>query len=144
MVAHEPVLVAEVLAIVRERAGSELQPTLVRIDSGTVQRTPKLVARAGHDEAKRRKGSKVHIAVDTLGHLLALKVTAASEGGRKQLAVLAKEVQRGTGHTAGLACVDKATTVPTPPKLPHSTVSGRRLSNTPSPNVALCCCRADG
>ncbi len=30
---------------------------------------------AGYDGAKRRKGSKVHIAVGTLGHLIALTVT---------------------------------------------------------------------
>lgn len=39
-------------------------------------------ARAGYDGAKRRKGSKAHIAVDTLGQLLALYVTAASEQDR--------------------------------------------------------------
>jgi len=41
------------------------------------------------DGAKRCRGSKVHIAVDTLGHLLALKVTAADEGDRAQVAELA-------------------------------------------------------
>ena len=33
----------------------------------------------GYDGAKKKNGSKVHIAVDTLGNLLALKVTAANE-----------------------------------------------------------------
>ena len=41
--------------------------------------TPESGARAGDDGHKRKKGSKVHIAVDTLGHLLALKVTSANE-----------------------------------------------------------------
>ena len=74
------------------------------IDSRTLQSTPESGARAG---AKRRKGLKVHIAVDTLGHLLALKVTAASAGDREQVAALAEEVQQMTGSTVELAYVDQ-------------------------------------
>ncbi len=40
---------------------------------------PESGERAGDDGDQRKKGSKVHIAVDTLGHLLALKVTLANE-----------------------------------------------------------------
>ena len=43
--------------------------TLIRLDSRTMQSTPESGARAGYDGAKRRKGAKVHAAVDTLGHL---------------------------------------------------------------------------
>jgi DNA-binding LacI/PurR family transcriptional regulator len=50
-----------------------------------LQSTPESGARAGYDGAKRRKGSKVHIAIDTLGHLLALKVTAADQGDRAKI-----------------------------------------------------------
>jgi len=35
--------------------------------------------RGGYDRAKKRKGSKLQAAVDTLGHLLAVKVTGANE-----------------------------------------------------------------
>ena len=66
-------LVADVQLILREWAGKKGQPTAVCLDSRTLQSTPESGARAGYDGAKRRKGSKVHIAVDTLGHLLALK-----------------------------------------------------------------------
>jgi len=38
---------------------------------------------------RRRKGSKVHAAVDTLGYLLALAVTPASDDERTQVATLA-------------------------------------------------------
>jgi Transposase DDE domain len=69
------------------------------IDSRTLQSTPESGARAGYDGAKRRKGSKVHIAVDTLGHLLALTVTPADQGDREQVAALAEEVQQVTGGT---------------------------------------------
>ena len=62
--------------------------------------------------AKRRKGSKVHIAVDTLGHLLALKVTAADQGDREQVAALAEQIQEVTGSTVELAYVDQGNTGP--------------------------------
>ena len=49
--------------------------------------------RAGWDGHKRVKGSKIHIAVDGLGHLMAVVVTAASENERRQVEGLAKRVQ---------------------------------------------------
>ena len=67
-------------------------------------------ARAGFDGAKKRKGSKVHMAVDTLGHLLALKVTPANEQDRAQVEALAKEVQAVTGSNVQLAYVDQGYT----------------------------------
>jgi Transposase DDE domain len=66
-------LVADVQSFLRELGGRQGQPSTILIDSRTLQSTPESGARAGYDGAKRRKGSKVHIAVDTLGHLLALK-----------------------------------------------------------------------
>ena len=48
-------------------------------DSRTLQSTPESGARSAYDGYQRRKGSKVHVAVDPLGHLLALKVTPANE-----------------------------------------------------------------
>ena len=59
--------------------------------------------RAGYDGAKRRKGSKVHLAVDTLGHLLALHVTPANEQDRAQVGELAAAVPEVTGGTVELA-----------------------------------------
>ena len=84
------------------------------LDSRTLQSTPESGARAGYDGAKKRKGSKVHIAVDTLGHLLALKVTAANEQDRAQVATLAQAVQRVTGDQVQLAYVDQGYTGATP------------------------------
>jgi hypothetical protein len=57
--------------------GRKESPTAAILDSRTLQSTPESGARAGYDGAKRRKDGKVHLAVDTLGHLLALCVTAA-------------------------------------------------------------------
>jgi len=59
------VLVEDVRSLLREWGGRKSQPTAVVIDSRTLQSTPESGARAGYDGAKRRKGSKVHIAVDT-------------------------------------------------------------------------------
>src|SRR5437867_7148130 len=56
----------------------QLQPSAVILDGRTLQSTPESGSRAGYDGYKRKKGSKVHAVVDTLGHLLALKVTAAN------------------------------------------------------------------
>src|SRR6266853_4368001 len=93
-------LVEDVRSLLRQWGGRKGQPTAVVIDSRTLQSTPESGARAGYDGAKRRKGSKVHIAVDTVGHLLALTVNAADEGDRTQVAALAEEVQQITGHTS--------------------------------------------
>ena len=87
----------DVRSLLREWDRRKGQPTAVCIDSRTLQSTPESGARAGYDGAKRRKGSKVHIAVDTLGHLLALTVTPADQGDREQVAALAEQVQEVTG-----------------------------------------------
>jgi transposase len=103
-------LVEDVQSLLREFAGRKGQPTAVCLDSRTLQSTPESGARAGYDGAKRRKGSKVHIAVDTLGHLMALTVTPADQGDRAQVAALAEQVQQVTGDTVDLAYVDQGYT----------------------------------
>ena len=96
-----------ILRMVDER---EAQPTAVILDGRTLQSTPESGGRAGYDGAKRRKGSKVHMAVDTLGHLLALRVTAANEQERDQVGELAAQVQEITGENVTLAYVDQGYT----------------------------------
>jgi len=85
-------------------------PSAAILDSRTLQSTPESGARAGFDGHKKRKGSKVHAAVDTLGHLLALKVTAANEQDRAQVADLAQAVQATTGQSVQVAFVDQGYT----------------------------------
>lgn len=70
--------------------GRNEQPTAVIIDRRTLQSTPESGGRAGYDGGKRKKGSKVQIAVDTLGHLLGLLVTPANEQDRTQVQELAR------------------------------------------------------
>ena len=90
------------------------QPTAAIFDGRTLQPTPESGARAGYDGAKRKKGSKVHIAVDTLGHLLALHVTPANDQERAQVAELVAQVQEDTGQNVTLAYVDQGYTGPDP------------------------------
>jgi transposase len=86
------------------------KPSAAVFDSRTLQSTPESGQRAGYDGAKRKKGSKVHLAVDTLGHLLALHVTPADEQDRQQVGTLAKAVQKETGKSVELAFVDQGYT----------------------------------
>src|ERR1700691_955565 len=97
-------------SLLRELAGRNAKPTAMILDSRTLQSTPESGARAGYDGAKRRKGSKVHAAVDTLGHLLALHVTPADEQDRAQVGELARQVQQITEENVELAYADQGYT----------------------------------
>ncbi len=88
--------------MLRVAAGRKPQPTAAVFDGRTLQSTPESGERAGYDGAKRKKGSQVHIAVDTLGHLLALHVTPANEQERAQVAELAAQVREATEQSVTL------------------------------------------
>jgi transposase len=103
-------LVHDLRVLLRVAQGRKEQPSAAILDSRTLQSSPESGKRAGYDGAKRRKGSKTHMAVDTLGHLLALHVTAADEQDRTQVAQLAQDVQRATGASVEIAFVDQGYT----------------------------------
>ena len=107
-------LAEELRLRLRLAAERDAVPSAMILDSRTLQSTPESGGRAGYDGAKKRKGSKVPIAVDTLGHLLALKVTAANEQDRAQVTALAQAVQHVTGDHVELAYVDQGYTGATP------------------------------
>jgi transposase len=86
------------------------EPRAAILDGRTLQSSPESGGRAGYDGAKRRKGSEVHLAVDTLGHLLALLVTPANEQERAQVGELAARVQAATGESVEVAFVDQGYT----------------------------------
>jgi transposase len=96
--------------LLRWAAGRNPQPSAVIFDSATRQSTPESGHRAGYDGYKRRNGSKIHAAVDTLGHLLALLVTPADAQDREQVEALATAVQEATGSTVELGFVDQGYT----------------------------------
>ena len=137
-------MVEDLRLLLREFTGRKAQPTAMLLDSRTIQSTPESGARAGYDGAKRRKGSKVHAAVDTLGHLLALRVTPADEQDRAQVGELARQVQLITGEHVELAYVDQGYNGQRPKRQRPSMASGSRWSSTPRPSEASCCCRAAG
>ena len=103
-------IVHDLRMLLREVEGRLPQPRAAVFDSRTLQSSPESGGRAGYDGAKRRKGSKVHLAVDTLGHLLALLVTAADEQERARVGALAAQVQEVTGETVEVAFVDQGYT----------------------------------
>ena len=85
-------------------------PTAVILDGRTLQSTPESGGRAGFDGHKKKQGSKVHVAVDTLGHLLTLVTTPANEQERAQVATLAQNVQEVCGQSVQIAFVDQGYT----------------------------------
>ena len=97
-------------AVLRWAAGRAATPTAAIFDSATRQSTPESGRRAGYDGPKKRTGSKIHLAVDTLGHLLALLVTPVDEGDREQVDALATAVQEATGQTVEVGFVDQGDT----------------------------------
>jgi len=97
-------------AILRLAVGRNEDPSAIILDARTLQSSVESGARAGYDGHKKRKGSKVHLAVDTLGHLLALHVTPANEQERAQVGELAAQVQEATGESVEVACVDQGYT----------------------------------
>ena len=82
-------MVHDLRAVLRLAAGRTEEPSAAIFDSRTMQSMPESGTRAGYDGAKRRRGSKVHRAVDILGHLLAAHVTVANEQDRSQSSALA-------------------------------------------------------
>ncbi len=107
-------IVHDLRRLLREAQDRAPEPRAAILDGRTLQSSPESGARAGYDGHKRRKGSKVHLAVDTLGYLLALVVTPANEQERVQVKRLAEQVQVVTGEMVEVAFVDQGYTGPTP------------------------------
>lgn len=82
--------------------------------------SPESGAQAGSDGAKRKRGAKIHLAVDTLGHAVALTVTPADVGDRDAVGPLAEAVQAETGDSVDLAFVDQGYTGPNGVQAAHS------------------------
>ena len=100
-------MVHDLRVLLRLSKGRASEPSAAILDSRTLRSTPESGPRGGYDGHKNKKGSKVHAAVDTLGHLLALRVSPANEDDRKEVETLCEEVQRATGENVELAYVDQ-------------------------------------
>lgn len=94
------------------------------MDSRTLQSNPESGGRAGYDGHKCRKGSKVHMTLDTLGQLLAVLVTPANEQDRAQIAKLTEKVQEATGDSVEVAFIDRG-----------------YAGTQPAADADLCCCQ---
>ncbi len=71
-------MVEDLRGVLRRAAGRAAEPSAAILYSRTLRSTPESGERAGYDGARRKKGPKVHVTVDTLGHPRALHVTPAS------------------------------------------------------------------
>ena len=110
-------IVHDLRALLRPASGRGEEPSAAVFDGRVMQSTCESGGRCGWDGHRRREGSKAHTAVDTLGHLLALHVTAAAaEQERAQVKVLARRVQEVTGGSAEPAYVDRGYTGDEPAK----------------------------
>ena len=103
-------IVHDLRRLLRVAAGRDPEPTAVVLDGRTLQSSPESGGRAGYDGHKKRQGAKVHLAVDTLGHLLARVVTPANAQERAQVGALAAAVQEVTGDLVEVAFVDQGYT----------------------------------
>jgi transposase len=103
-------MVHDLRVLLRLSKGRASDPTAAILDSRTLRSTPESGPRGGYDGHKNKKGSKVHAAVDTLGHLLALRVSPANEDDRQEVKELCEEIQRATGETVEVAYVDQGYT----------------------------------
>ena len=103
-------MVDDLRALLRLADGRDPQPTAVILDGRTLQSTPESGHRAGFDGHKKRKGSKLHAAFDTLGQLLVARSTPANAQERAQVAALADDLQEVTGNTVEVAFVDQGYT----------------------------------
>jgi transposase len=103
-------MIHDLRVLLRLSKGRASEPKAAILDSRTLRSTPESGPRGGYDGHKGKKCSKVHAAVDTLGHLLALRVSPANEDDRKQVEKLAEEIQQATAENVEIAYVDQGYT----------------------------------
>jgi transposase len=103
-------MVHDLRRLLRVPTGKHAEPSAAILDGRTLQSTAESGSRAGWDGHKRRRGSKVHLAVDTRGYLLTLLVTPANEQERDQVAQLTEQIQQVTGESVQVAFVDQGYT----------------------------------
>jgi|SRR5450432_739836 len=103
-------MASDLRKLLRLLQGRDDAPTAMILDGRTLQSVPESGSRAGYDGYKRKRGSKAHVAVDTLGHLLAVTITPANEQERAQVGELCRQVQEATHQNVKVAFVDQGYT----------------------------------
>lgn len=102
-------LLADLRGMIRLGEGRSWSPSAAVLDSRTLKGTASSEG-AAYDGAKRVKGRKLHLAVDTLGHLLAAVVSPADVQDRAVVAQLCAEMQAEVAGTVTAAFVDQGYT----------------------------------
>ena len=87
--------------LVQQQRGGE--PCTIIIDSRTLESGH----RAGFDGAKKRKGTQVHVVVDTLSHLLIFTTSPANEQDRSQVEAPCHSAQEITDGMIEVAIPDQ-------------------------------------
>lgn len=124
-------IVQDLRQLLRQAQGRAKHPTAIVMDARTLQSTPESGARAGYDGHKKKNGSKTHIAVDTLGHLLAALTTPANQQERDQVEKLARAVQAATDQNVEIAFVDQGYTGPEPAQAAQEAGMGLEVVKLP-------------
>jgi transposase len=102
-------LIADLRGLIRVGEGRSWAPSAAVLDSRTLKSTATSEG-AAYDGAKRVKGRKLHLAVDTLGHLLAAVVSPADAQDRAVVAELCGEMQAEVAGSVTAAFVDQGYT----------------------------------
>jgi transposase len=130
-------LADDLRVVLRLGAGRKAEPSAAILDSRTLRSSPESGERAGYDGAKRKKGSKLHLAVDTLGHLLALHVTPANAEHRAQVGRWPKRCRRPPAAAWTWPMSTRATQASGPKRPPRRTISPLKGSNCRTQKRAL-------
>jgi transposase len=91
-------MVHDLREILRLEQGKKAQPTASIIDSRFASSTPESGSESAYNGAKKKSGMKVHAVVDTLGHLMALCISAGNVDDRAPVEALCEQVQTVTGQ----------------------------------------------
>ena len=130
--------------VLRGAARHTEQPSAPIIDSRTLRFTPESGERITYDGAKRKKGSKLHLAVDTLASLLALHITPTDTDDRAKVGRITEAILTETGVSVEVAFVvqgyvgEKAADAAA-----HHGIE-RKPSSCRKPNLGSCCCAEGG
>jgi transposase len=114
--------------LLRLASGRASDPTAAVLDSRMLHYTPGSSHHAGCDGAKRKEDSKVHAAVDSLGHLLALRATPRGKIPRRWRSSLGR-CRRRLGSACGWPTLIGATPGPSRPLRLRRTGFGSRRSS---------------